>query len=108
MQEDLAFTFEKFVERKWQDALNIVAAESPSWNVEKEKISSGRGVQDKTTFASKGAPRIAGAVNVVEQETIPRSQSPSWEVSFGRKCRVWYLIGCDGTMFSFSAASCWG
>jgi hypothetical protein len=35
-------------------------------------------------------------MNVVEQETIPRSHSPSWEVSFGRKCRARYLIGCDG------------
>jgi hypothetical protein len=37
MQEDLASAFEKFVERKWQDALNIAAAEPSSWGVEKEK-----------------------------------------------------------------------
>ncbi len=30
MQEDLASAFEKFVERKWQDALNIAAAEPSS------------------------------------------------------------------------------
>jgi hypothetical protein len=91
----LASAFKKFIERKWQDALNIAAAEPPSWGMEKEKIGSGRGVQDKAIYASKGAPRMAGAVNVVEQETIPRSQSPSWDVSFGRKCRARYLIGCD-------------
>ncbi len=85
MQENLASAFEKFVERKWQDALNIAAPEPPSWGVEREKISSGRGVQDKATYASKGAPRMAGAVNVIEQEAIPRSKSPSWDVSFGRK-----------------------
>jgi hypothetical protein len=96
MQEDLASAFEKFVERKWQDALNIAAAEPSPWGVEKEKISSGRGAQDKATYANRGAPKVAGAVNVIEQESIPRSQSPSWDVSFGRKCRARYLIGCDG------------
>jgi hypothetical protein len=96
MQENLASTFEKFIERKWQDALNVAAAEPSSCGVEKERISSSRGAQDKTTFASKGAPKVTGTVNVIEQETIPRSHSPSWDVSFGRKCRVRYLIGCDG------------
>ncbi len=49
MQENLASAFERFVERKWQDALNIAAAEPSSWGVEKEKISSSRGAHDKTT-----------------------------------------------------------
>ncbi len=96
MQEDLASAFEKFVERKWQDALNIAAAEPSSWGVEKEKVSSGRGAQDKATYGSRGVPKVAGAVNMIEQETIPRSHSPSWDVSFGRKCWAQYLIGCDG------------
>jgi hypothetical protein len=96
IQEDLASAFEKFVERKWQDALNIAAAEPSPWGVEKEKVSSGKGAQDKATYASRGVPKVAGAVNVIEQETIPRSHSPSWDVSFGRKCRARYLIGCDG------------
>jgi hypothetical protein len=39
---------------------------------------------------------VAGAVNMIKQKTIPRSHSPSWDVSFGRKCRARYLIGCDG------------
>jgi hypothetical protein len=96
MQEDLASAFERFVERKWQDALNIAAAEPSSWGVEKEKVSSSKGVQDKTTYASRGVPKVAGSVNAMEQETIPRSHSPSWDVSFGRKCRARYLIRCDG------------
>jgi hypothetical protein len=96
MQEDLASTFEKFVERKWQDALNIAAAKPSSWGMEKEKISSGKGAPDKATYASRGVPKVAGAVNVIEQETIPRLHSLSWDVSFGRKCRARYLIGCDG------------
>jgi hypothetical protein len=35
-------------------------------------------------------------VNVVEQGDSPRSPSPLWELSFGRKCRARNLIGCDG------------
>jgi hypothetical protein len=31
MQEDLGSAFEEFVEQKWQDALNIAAAEPSSW-----------------------------------------------------------------------------
>ncbi len=79
MQEDLASAFERFVERKWQDALNIAAAEPSSWGVEKEKVSSSKGAQDKTTYASKGMPKVSGSVNVIEQENVPRSHSPSWK-----------------------------
>ncbi len=48
MQEDLGSAFEEFVERKWQDALNIAAAEPSSWRVEKEKTNPGKGALDKT------------------------------------------------------------
>jgi hypothetical protein len=47
MQQDPTSAFEKFVKRKWQDALNIAAAEPASWTVGREKPSSGGGVQDK-------------------------------------------------------------
>jgi hypothetical protein len=103
MQEDLGSAFKGFVERKWQDALNIAAAEPSSWGVQKEKINSGKGALDKATYASRGAPKVSGAVNVVGQETPPRSHSPSWDVSFGRKCRGRYLVGCDGITSSFSS-----
>jgi hypothetical protein len=73
MREDLASAFENFVERKWQDALNIAAAEPSSW--ETEKVSSGKGAPDKATYASRGAPKASGAVNVVEQEILPRSHA---------------------------------
>ncbi len=96
MQENLTSAFERFVERKWQDALNIAAAEPSSWNAGREKSSPSGGAQDKAAQVSKGVPRVTGAVNVVEQELPPRSHSPSWDVSFGRKCRARYLIGCDG------------
>jgi hypothetical protein len=32
MQQDVAATFERFVEKNWQDALNVAAAEPASWN----------------------------------------------------------------------------
>jgi hypothetical protein len=37
MQQDLTSAFERFVVGKWQDALNIAAAEPASWNVGREK-----------------------------------------------------------------------
>jgi hypothetical protein len=40
--------------------------------------------------------KVTGAVNVVEQRAPSRPHSPSWDVSFGRKCRARNLIGCDG------------
>jgi hypothetical protein len=96
MQQDLTSAFERFVERKWQDALNVAAAEPPSWSVEREKFSSGGGTQDRVAPASKGVLKVTGAVNVVEQKASLRSQSPTWDVSFGRKCRARDLIGCEG------------
>jgi hypothetical protein len=33
---------------------------------------------------------------VIEQKASLRPPSPSWDVSFGRKCRARALIGCDG------------
>jgi hypothetical protein len=43
MQQDVAATFERFVERKWQDALNVAAAEPASWSTGREKLSPGGG-----------------------------------------------------------------
>ncbi len=40
--------------------------------------------------------RLTGAVNVIERGETPRSPSPLWDLSFGRKCRARNLIGCDG------------
>ncbi len=96
MQQDVATIFERFVERKWQDALNIAAAEPVSWRGEGEKANPGGGSLDRAAPAGKGTLKITGAVNVVEQKAPSRSHSPSWDVSFGRKCRARNLIGCDG------------
>jgi hypothetical protein len=96
MQQDMATAFEGFVERKWQDALNIAAAEPASWRGDGEYANPGALPLDRTTATGKGMLKITGAVNVVEQGASPRSRSPSWDVSFGRKCRAQNLIGCDG------------
>jgi hypothetical protein len=96
MRQDVATAFERFVERKWQDTLNVAAAEPTSWVTGREKSVPGGEAPDKITPASKGALRITGAVNVVEQEIPPRSYSPSWDVSLGRKCRARNMIECGG------------
>jgi hypothetical protein len=96
MQQDVATAFEGFVEKKWQDTLNVAAAEPASWRGDGEKANPGVRPPDRTASTSKGALKITGAVNVVEQGTPARSYSPSWDVSFGRKCRARNLIGCDG------------
>jgi hypothetical protein len=96
MQQDMASAFERFVERKWQDALNIAAAEPASWSLGRERPSPGGGAQDKGVPTSKGTLKVTGAVNMVEQRASLRPPSPTWDVSFGRKCRARNLIGCDG------------
>jgi hypothetical protein len=96
LQQDVTTAFEGFVKRKWQDALNVAAAEPASWQGDGEKANSGAHPPDRTAGTSKGALKITGAVNVVEQGISSRSHSPSWDVSFGRKCRARNLIGCDG------------
>jgi hypothetical protein len=96
MQQDVATTFERFVERKWQDALNVAAAEPASWRGEGEKATPSGGSLDRTAPTGKGALKITGAVNVVEQKVPSRSHSPSWDVSFSRRCRARNLIGCYG------------
>jgi hypothetical protein len=96
MQEDLGSAFEEFVERKWQDALNMAAAEPSPWGAERERTNPGKGTMIKTAPANRGVPKMSGAVNVIGQQSPPRLHSPSWDVSSGRKCRAWYLVGCDG------------
>ncbi len=77
MQQDVATTFERFVEKKWQGALNVAIAEPAAWNMGREKLSLNGGTQDKTAPTSKGVLKVTGAVNVVEQKAPSRSHSPS-------------------------------
>jgi hypothetical protein len=96
MRQDMTTAFEAFVERKWLDALNVAAAEPASWRGDGERAVAGARAPDKAASSGKGMLRVTGAVNVVEQRDPSRSPSPSWELSFGRKCRARNLIGCNG------------
>jgi hypothetical protein len=96
MRQDVTTAFEAFIERKWLDALNVAAAEPTPWRGDGEKATTGMRAPDKAVSSGKGTLRVTGDVNVVEQKDSPRSPSPLWELSFGRKCRARNLIGCDG------------
>jgi hypothetical protein len=68
MGEDLGPTFEKFVERKWQDALNVATAGPQSWGLEKERVTAAKGATEKVSQGYKGTAKVTGAVNVVNQQ----------------------------------------
>jgi hypothetical protein len=53
MQQDVAAAFEGFVERKWQDALNIAAAEPVSWRGDGEKANPGAWPSDGTAATGR-------------------------------------------------------
>ncbi len=96
MRQDATSAFETFVERKWLDALNIAAAEPVPWRGDGERAVGGVRAPDKAPGSGRGVMRVTGAVNVIEQGDSPRSPSPLWDLSFGRKCRARNLIGCNG------------
>ncbi len=76
MQQDVATVFERFVERKWQDALNIAAAEPVSWRGEGERANLGGAFPDRAALAGKGTLKITGAVNVIDQKAPPPGPTP--------------------------------
>ncbi len=65
LREDLGPAFGRFVEQKWQDALNVAAAEPQPWGMEKEKTATSKTAADKAPQAHKGASKASGVVNVV-------------------------------------------
>jgi hypothetical protein len=98
MREDMGLTFEKFVERKWKDALNVAAAEPQPWGSEREKAVTAKAATEKAPQGHKGTNKMTGIVNVVNQQPPHRALSPTWEASnwTWRKCRAQAQIGCDG------------
>jgi hypothetical protein len=94
--QDANLAFEDFIERKWQDAINIAATEPATWKGEVEKAAGRTHVPDKVHGGDKGAVRLTGAVNTIEQQEGSRPPSPHWNFSFRKKCRARNLIGCDG------------
>jgi hypothetical protein len=95
-RQDANLAFEDFIERKWLDALNIVAMEPTSWRGEGERTTKRACTPDKASGGEKGAMKLTGAVNTVGRGEAPQSPSPQWSLSFKKKCRARNLIGCDG------------
>jgi hypothetical protein len=60
LQQNLATTFEGFIEKKWQDALNVAAAEPIPWGMGREKPMPSGGAPDKTAAIGKGTLKIMG------------------------------------------------
>jgi hypothetical protein len=94
--QDANLAFEDFIERKWQDAINIAATEPTAWKGEAEKAAGRAHAPDKVHGGDKGAMKLTGAVNAVGQQGGTRPPSPHWSFSFRKKCRARNLIGCDG------------
>ncbi len=59
--------FEEFIERKWQDALNIAATEPNPRRADGERGAKGAHVPEKTGGEGQGTLRLTGAVNVIER-----------------------------------------
>jgi hypothetical protein len=80
VQEDLGVAFERFVERKWQDALNVGAAEPQPWEPEgpkRERMISSKTAAEKAPQGHKGIAKTVGAANVVTQQPDEGSQPPA-------------------------------
>jgi hypothetical protein len=97
----LGAAFEKFVQRKWRDALHVAAAEPSGQEVsggsperaQAEKAHSKRVSAEKTTCLGKKTTKITGATNVVTTGTGYR----------GRRCRFYKYTGCTE---DHAAAAC--
>ncbi len=99
--EGLGTSFERFVERKWQDALNVAAAEPQLWEPEgprKERVTSSKTAAEKVPQGPKGISKTVGAANVVTQQSPSGAQMPAQETSAwaGKRCRVQQRTGCGG------------
>jgi hypothetical protein len=107
VREDLGPTLEKFVERKWQDALNVAAAEPQPWGPEREKTTTSKAAAEKVPQGHKGINKKIGAANVVTQQPPQRARSPAWEASgwTWRKCQVQPQTGCDGNHVAIQCAN---
>ncbi len=103
VREDLGAAFERFIERKWQDALNVAAAEPQPWEPEgpkREKAVSNKAAVEKAPQGHKGVANTVGAANVVTQQPIMETHQPAWgtqQPTWGRRrCRVQGQTGCGG------------
>jgi hypothetical protein len=77
VDQDAALAFEEFIERKWQDALNIAATEPNPWRGDVEKGARGANAPEKTSGGGQGTLRLTGAVNVIERGGAPGPPPPN-------------------------------
>ncbi len=103
VQENLGVAFERFMERKWQDALNVAAAEPQPWEPEGQKrewVTSSKTAAERAPPGHKGIAKTVGAASIVTQQPDERPQPPAWEAqqpAWGhRRCRVQRQMGCGG------------
>jgi hypothetical protein len=71
IREDLGAAFERFVERKWQDALNVAAAEPQPWEPKgpkRERVTSSKAAVEKAPQGHNGIGKTVGAANMVTQQ----------------------------------------
>jgi hypothetical protein len=67
-REDMGAAFERYVEQKWRDALNIAAAEPHGWEAGGGKVDRGHAKKpagEKSEGATKRTSKITGATNIV-------------------------------------------
>ncbi len=67
MDQDTALAFEEFIEKKWQDALNIAATEPTPWRGDGEKGAKAAHAPERAGGEGQGTLKLTGAVNVIEQ-----------------------------------------
>jgi hypothetical protein len=111
IREDLGATFERFVERKWQDALNLAAAEPQPWEPEgpkKERVTSSKATAGKVPQGHKGIGKTVGAMNVVTQQSPagPRCQPGKPQPGQVEAAKFGSRRGVVGNIWCSNAASC--
>jgi hypothetical protein len=77
VDQDTALAFEEFIERKWQDPLNIAATEPTPWRGDREKGAKGPRVPERAGGEGQGTLRLTGAVNVIERGGAPGPSPPN-------------------------------
>jgi hypothetical protein len=84
-REDLGVVFEKFVERKWRDALNVAAAEPSRWDISgsrAERAQSNKALPKKAT--PERAARLAGKATKTAGVATVATTGAGYK---GRRCR---------------------
>ncbi len=99
MDQDAVLAFEEFIERKWQDALNIAANEPNPRQADGERGDKGTPVPKKTSWEGQGTLRLTGAVNVIERGGgVPGPPPPSGTSPSGENVEPETRSGATGTM----------